>query len=149
MRTKARTDANQKAIVTALRRIGASVAVTSGIGNGFPDIVVGYRGRNYLIEIKDGDKPPSKRKLTPDEAAWHEAWRGEVMVVESVDDALAALNLIKVKAKNMQTESASVKKGEYIVLKEGGTVYQFEGWGRDVIYVKDAETGEELELSWY
>ena len=57
--------------------------------------------------------------------------------------------LLKVNVKNMQTESESVKKGDYIVLKEGGTVYQFQGYGCDVIYVKNVETGEELELSWY
>lgn len=57
--------------------------------------------------------------------------------------------LLKVNAKNMQTESESVKKGDYIILKDGGTVYQFQGYGYDVIYVKDVETGEELELSWY
>jgi len=57
--------------------------------------------------------------------------------------------LLKVNVKNMQTESDSVKKGDYIVLKAGGTIYQFQGYGYDVIYVKDVETGEELELSWY
>lgn len=56
--------------------------------------------------------------------------------------------LLKVNVKNMQTEE-SVKKGDYIVLKEGGTIYQFQGYGYDVIYVKNVETGEELELSWY
>lgn len=57
--------------------------------------------------------------------------------------------LLKVNVKNMQTESESVRKGDYIVLKDGGTVYQFQGYGYDVIYVRDVETGEELELSWY
>ena len=49
----------------------------------------------------------------------------------------------------MQTDSESVVKGDYIVLKEGGNVYQFQGYGHDVIYVKNVETSEELELSWY
>jgi hypothetical protein len=57
--------------------------------------------------------------------------------------------LLKVNVKNMQTDSGSVVKGDYIVLKEGGTVYQFQGYGYDVIYVKNVETGKELELSWY
>ncbi|MHC4753292.1 MAG: hypothetical protein ACYTFW_25940 [Planctomycetota bacterium] len=58
------------------------------VGNGFPDIVVGYRGRNYLIEIKDGSKPPSKRKLTSDEREWHDTWRGAVYVANNTDEAL-------------------------------------------------------------
>lgn len=57
--------------------------------------------------------------------------------------------LLKVNVKNMQADSESVVKGDYIVLKEGGTVYQFQGYGYDVIYVKNIETAEELELPWY
>jgi len=49
-RRAARVDANQKEIVTMLRRMGYSVAVTSDCGKGFPDIVVGRSGKNYLFE---------------------------------------------------------------------------------------------------
>lgn len=55
---------------------------------------------------------------------------------------------IKVQVKNMQTEE-KVNIGDYIVLKEGGKIYIFQGYGYDVIYVKDSETGEEMELSWW
>lgn len=88
MRRAARVDANQAEIVAALRSAGASVYPTHALGKGFPDIVVGFRGVNYLMEIKDGSKPPSKRQLTPDEAEFHAAWAGTVHIVESVDDAL-------------------------------------------------------------
>ena len=92
LRRAAKVDDNQNEIVLKLRQIGCSVAITSMVGRGFPDIVVGYRGINYLFEIKDGNKPPSKRKLTPDEVDWHHAWKGSVHVVESYDDCLAVLN---------------------------------------------------------
>lgn len=88
MRRAARIDDNQNEIVDALRGVGASVAITSMIGSGFPDIVVGYQGRNYLIEIKDGSKPPSKRKLTPDEQEFFDTWRGTVFVVNDINEAL-------------------------------------------------------------
>jgi Holliday junction resolvase len=94
MRQIARIDTNQPEIVQALRDIGASVAITSMIGAGFPDIVVGYRGVNYLIEIKDGAKPPSKRQLTFDEQKFHDLWRGTVIVVNSVDEALKVIGAI-------------------------------------------------------
>lgn len=87
-----RTDANQTAIVSAFRKLGATVAITSALGRGFPDLVVGYRRRNFLVEIKDGTKPPSAQKLTPDEAAWHEKWRGQITIIRSVDDVLTLLN---------------------------------------------------------
>ena len=89
-----RVDANQPDIVRDLRQVGASVAHTHMVGQGFPDIVVGFRGQNYLFEIKDGAKPPSKRKLTPDEEQWHLAWNGQVTVVKNINEALAAIGAI-------------------------------------------------------
>ena len=86
-----RIDANQKEIVSALRKVGASVAVTSNVAGGFPDIVAGFQGRNYLIEIKDGSKPPSGRKLTPDEIEFHQKWFGQISVVNSVDEAISLI----------------------------------------------------------
>lgn len=91
MRRSAKVDDNQKELVKQLRQIGCSVAITSMVGRGFPDIVVGYRGVNYLFEIKDENKPPSKRKLTPDELEWHNVWKGSVHVVKCFNDCLAIL----------------------------------------------------------
>lgn len=91
MRRDGRIDANQPEIVQALRDVGASVAITSMVGSGFPDIVVGYRGENYLIEIKDGSKTPSKRKLTTDEQEWHDLWRGTIHIANSVNEVLTII----------------------------------------------------------
>lgn len=88
MRRKGRIDGNQERIVTALRDGGASVWITSSLGKGAPDLVAGYKKRNYLIEIKDGDQPMSRRKLTPDEVTFHDNWRGQIAVVENVEEAL-------------------------------------------------------------
>lgn len=90
----ARVDDNQKSIVAALRKMGASVLHLHTIGAGCPDILVGIKGKNsrlhnLLVEIKDGSKPPSARKLTPDEEKFHAAWRGQVAIVNSVDEAIA------------------------------------------------------------
>lgn len=87
----ARVDANHGAIVDALRAVGASVQSLAKVGEGVPDLVVGFRGANYLLEIKDGDKPPSKQALTPDQVTWHAAWRGQKQVVNSVTSALRAI----------------------------------------------------------
>lgn len=84
----ARTDANHAAIVAALRAIGCSVASTAKLGEGFPDLVVGYRGANWLIEIKDGSKPPSARALTIDQQCFLAAWRGQYAVITSAQQAI-------------------------------------------------------------
>ena len=88
MRRAARTDSNQRSIVSGLREQGMSVLDLSGVGKGCPDIAVGYAGSNWLFEIKDGSKPPSARRLTPAEKSFHNAWAGQVSVVTSLDDAL-------------------------------------------------------------
>ncbi|WP_333846890.1 hypothetical protein [Phaeobacter italicus] len=90
----ARVDRNQKEIVKALRKVGASVEHLHAVGKGCPDLLVGFRGGNYLLEVKDGKKPPSARKLTPDQETWHCAWLGTVYVVKSVTEALIAIGAI-------------------------------------------------------
>lgn len=86
--TIARVDANQPAIVAALRGIGASVLHLHTLPNCF-DILVGYRGRTFLMEIKDPAQPPSKRQLTEGEAEFRRTWRGTTYhIVHSVDEAI-------------------------------------------------------------
>jgi hypothetical protein len=90
---KAKADRNQPEIVKALRDAKASVQHLHAVGAGCPDILVCFRNVLYLMEIKDGSKPPSQRKLTPDQVKWHENWCGDVHVVKSVDEALAVIGL--------------------------------------------------------
>lgn len=92
MRRAARVDANQAEIVKALRKIGATVQPLHGVGNGCPDILVGWRQQNFLFELKDGEKPPSARQLTEDEKDWIAGWKGPVFVVTS---ALEAVNFLQ------------------------------------------------------
>ena len=44
------------------------------------------------MEIKDGAKSPSARKLTADEVKFHQGWRGAVTVVNSLGDAINQIN---------------------------------------------------------
>ena len=93
MRHLARRDTNHQEIVKAAQAVGASVVDLANIGSGCPDILVGFRGVNYLVEIKDGSKAPSRRRLTPDERAFHKTWEGQVAVCAGVDDLLRVLGL--------------------------------------------------------
>ena len=83
-----RVDQNQKEIVQSLRACGRSVQHLHTIGKGCPDILVGFHGKNYLFEIKDGNKSPSQRRLTPLEETWHTLWRGEVHTIHTFEEAL-------------------------------------------------------------
>lgn len=95
MKYHARVDANQGAIVAALRKIGCFVQSIAMVGGGVPDLLCGCRGRWHVLEVKDGSKPPSARALTPAEAKWHEAAspHAPVHVVASVEDALAVVDI--------------------------------------------------------
>ncbi len=94
MRRAGRIDANQNVIVADLRTLpGISVAITSGLGHGFPDLVVGFKARNLMIELKDPAKAKSARKLTPDEVTFHDKWNGQICVCETTDEILALIEI--------------------------------------------------------
>lgn len=96
MRRAAKIDANQTQVVEALRAAGATVQSLAAVGQGVPDLLVGFRGQTVLLEVKDGRKPPSERRLTEDQLKWHGAWRGGALaVVDGPDSALRVLGVIK------------------------------------------------------
>ena len=55
MRRAAHVDANQPAIVQALLEAGYTVQSLAGVGCGCPDLVVGARRLNVLLEVKNPD----------------------------------------------------------------------------------------------
>jgi hypothetical protein len=93
MRRIARIDGNQKQIVEQLRRLGVTVLHTYQLKNCF-DILVGYEGKNYAFEIKDGSKPKSARKLTEGEQKFFDGWLGQVDKVESTDEICKIIGII-------------------------------------------------------
>lgn len=94
MRRAAKVDRNQGEIAAALRNVGATVQSLAEVGAGVPDLLVGFRRQTYLLEVKDGEKPPSQRELTPDQIDWHMNWTGgPCVVVRSVLEALAAIGV--------------------------------------------------------
>lgn len=93
-----RSDSNQAEIVAALRKVGAKVQILSQVGNGCPDLLIAFRGKWFVAEIKDGKLPPSEKMLTPQESAWFEEfWEssGPLKVIESVDEALKFVGAMK------------------------------------------------------
>ena len=88
-----RTDENHKQVVEELRASlpEATVFDASGAGRVFPDLVVGFKRRNYLFEIKNGNHVPSRRRLTAAQVGMHGNWQGQVAIVHSAADILAAI----------------------------------------------------------
>jgi hypothetical protein len=75
--------------------MGCSVLIVSQLKNCF-DILVGWKGKNFAFEIKDGNKPPAQRKLTEGEKKFFDSWKGQVAVVESLEDAIKKLYKIPI-----------------------------------------------------
>lgn len=84
-----RADENQTTIIRALKRVGASVVVLSQQGDGCPDLLVGFRGRNWLLEVK-----PPGRTLNLRQVAWRGNWQGSAVAISSWEQALEAIGLI-------------------------------------------------------
>ena len=82
-----RVDRNLAEIVRELREYGCSVQHLHTIGKGCPDLLVGYGGKNYLIELKSPGG-----KLTQREIQWCEIWQGQILVVYAIEEILAVIN---------------------------------------------------------
>jgi hypothetical protein len=90
MRRAAKVDANQAEIVAALRKAGATVEPLHRQGGGCPDLLVGYRGENFLIEIKiPSEKQNELQRL------WAADWRGLAYVAHSTEEALKSIGAVK------------------------------------------------------
>jgi hypothetical protein len=88
MRHAKRVDANQDQIVVALRAAGAYVWII-----GLPvDLLVGYKGHTFLVEIKR----TAKSRFTPLQQDFFESWGGGTLArVDSPDAALRMIGVLK------------------------------------------------------
>jgi len=88
MRHAKKVDANQEQIVSALRAAGAYVWIIS-----LPvDLLVGYKGHTFLVEIKS----TSKKRLTPLQADFFKNWCGGTLArIDTPDAALRMIGILK------------------------------------------------------
>lgn len=96
MRRAAKVDRNHAEIAKALRDAGCGVLDMAKVGKGVPDLLVHAPTfpacrMPVFLEIKDGAKPPSARKLTKHQQEFHATWKGWIFVVHNVDEALRAV----------------------------------------------------------
>jgi len=91
VRFAAKVDDNQAAVVKELRKAGCNVLSLAAVGSGCGDLLVCRQRQIYMLEVKDGSKPPSKRKLTPRQVKFHKVWPVQIVINEL--EALAAVGL--------------------------------------------------------
>ena len=90
---RGKPDANHQEITRFFESHGCSVLDIKSIINSC-DIFVAKNGRTVAVEIKDGNKPPSQRRLTEGEIIFRDTWLGEWRLVEGTDDALAVIDFL-------------------------------------------------------
>ena len=83
-RYAAKRDSNEQPIIQALRAIGATVQQTD-----FCDLIVGYHGQNFLLEVK-----AKRGRLTKSQKRLIDDWQGQYAIVRSIDEALQVIGAI-------------------------------------------------------
>ena len=88
-----RRDACERNIINELKKIDVNNEVSVQMLDipGGPDVILGYRGRNYLIEFKS-----ENGKLNEKQQKWHAEWKGQVTVCRSIENVLTLLNVLAI-----------------------------------------------------
>lgn len=95
MRKYGRQDSNHGDIRSAFESLGCSVCDLSALGNGRPDLLIGFGGLCICVEVKDGAKPPSERRLTPDEEKFRMNWKGGYRLVTNLEDVAETVKVLE------------------------------------------------------
>jgi hypothetical protein len=90
MRRAAKTDTTQAPIIAMLRANGMTVKDCSAVGQGFPDLMVGFRGGWFAIETKSDPRISHRvsEPLTAAQRVFHTTWAGDIGVVQSPEEAV-------------------------------------------------------------
>ncbi len=88
-----RRDSNHIEIRDEFRRLGFAVKDVADLKN-FCDLLVSKNGHTWCVEIKDGKKPPSKRKLTEGEEIFRHNWLGNYAIVMCLNDVAEINKLV-------------------------------------------------------
>lgn len=101
MTSRNQRDVNEPEIVRALQAVGATVIRIDASGShgmeGVPDLVVGFRGSNFFLEVKrfkGATKRDPIRDLTDTQRVFFRDWRGHASVVRTATEALRAIGAI-------------------------------------------------------
>ena len=86
--TRRRVDKNQTEIVKVLKQLGCSVVSLADKGHGCPDLLVGFKAQNYLVEVKG-----KKGKLTEDQETFFQTWKGQTMVFRNTEEIIEFFKL--------------------------------------------------------
>ena len=82
-RLRAKRDKNERDIIRALEQLGCSVQALNCTAPDIPDLLVGFRGVNILLEVKE-----RKGKLSEGQAHFMETWQGQCVMARTPEEAV-------------------------------------------------------------
>jgi hypothetical protein len=86
-----KTDKNQQIIIDTFRGLGATVHDLSKVGNGIPDLLVGYKNHTCLVEVKSSEKAT----YTQYQKDFLNNWKGGMVLrIDSIDGAIRLIKLL-------------------------------------------------------
>jgi hypothetical protein len=90
-RFRQQRDSNHETIAQALQYHGCMVADLAEAGGGVPDLLVGYRGILFLVEVKS-----PVGVLSPKQRAFFDTWiEYPALVLRSVDDVRHVMEVLR------------------------------------------------------
>jgi len=89
MKYAKRVDENQNLIKHSFIALGASVLDLSRVGQGCPDLAIGYKGKMVLVEVKSSNKA----NFTEPQLKFIGKWKGGA--INRIDSVEGAIRLIK------------------------------------------------------
>jgi len=81
-------DANQAQLTEELRKLPGVSAI---VLNADIDLIVGYQGRNFLLEVKNPELKWNANRRTERQKQLRATWTGQYAVVKSLDEVLAVI----------------------------------------------------------
>lgn len=90
-----RVDENQNLIKHTFIALGASVLDLSRVGQGCPDLLIGYKGKTALVEIKSSNKAT----FTEPQLKFIKSWRGGAITrIDTVESAIRLIKLLDIES---------------------------------------------------
>ena len=110
---KCKIDSNHTEIVDQLFLCGCSVQSMATIGNGCPDILVGYKGNNYVFEIKT-----AKGRLNKRQERWFNQWIGQKDIIRNIYEAINIIGVDSDYGKSLIKEKEEKERNQVKKEKE-------------------------------
>jgi hypothetical protein len=120
VRRAAKVDRNHSEIAGAFVALGCSVRSLAAVGGGMPDLIVSVPGFCMMVEVKDGEKPPSARKLTEDQVKFHAEWQGPLSTVRDLDGVEVAVKFMRAMSGKLKQSPTASPVGYCPVQPEDG-----------------------------